>query len=96
MTNNLTASEAEALAQAAQARSELTQTEEAFDAFRAEMVTALVATQPGQTADREQLYMAIRVLDRVRAAVRVLADSTAPVVEYNALIRSILAEGEGS
>lgn len=82
--------ERHALAQASQARSELTQTEEAFDAFREEMIAALISTTPDRAADREQLYLAVRVLDRVRGAVRMMAASAA-VPEYNALVRSILA-----
>lgn len=77
------------LAAAAQARSELEQTETAFDQVRVELLEALAATALADRDTREQLYMGVNILERVRQALRIVATSGA-VVEHNQLIRSVL------
>ncbi len=53
-------------AKASKARLELELTEAAFDAMRANAIGTLVATKDGETALREMLYRAVKVIDAVR------------------------------
>jgi len=46
---------------------ELTETDEAFDRLRAGFVARLLETDPKESEEREQLYLAVKVLDKVRA-----------------------------
>lgn len=83
--------EREQLAAAARARSELQQTETIFDDLRAEFLTALVGTDAEAAAERERLYLAVKVLDRVRGILRATV-AGAIVAEHSAEIRELLAD----
>lgn len=48
------------------AKRELKETEEAFHKLRQSFVERIFATKPDNVQEREQLYMAVKVLDRVR------------------------------
>lgn len=87
---DLTDEERQALAQASQARSELTQTEEAFDMVRSEMLEVLAATKLGERDIREQLYMGVSILERVRGALR-MAVAAGDVARHSGEMRAILA-----
>lgn len=52
--------------EASQARSELRQTEAAFEAMKSAAVKAWMQTRDGEAAHREQLYRAVQVIDTVR------------------------------
>lgn len=55
---------------------ELCETEDAFDALRKAFLARLIATDPHEGQEREQLYMAVRVLDRVKTALeRIVVDA---------------------
>jgi len=51
-------------------RAELRETEEAFTGVRAAMVKRLFETKPEESAERERLYLAVQVLDSVRARMK--------------------------
>ncbi len=57
----------DAIRDAAQAKSELRQTDAAFDAMKAAAVKAWMATKDAESAHREQLYRAVQVIESVRA-----------------------------
>lgn len=78
------------LAAAQEAKSELRQTEAAFEELRQGFMGALIATEASNAADREQCYLAIKILDRVKAAL-IAKTTDAAIVEHTASIRSILA-----
>jgi hypothetical protein len=86
---DLTDGERLSLTIAAQARSELTQTEEAFDVVRSEMLEALAGTKLGEGELREQLYMGVNMLDRVRQALR-MAVAAGDVAKHSGMMRAIL------
>lgn len=56
----------DAIRDAAQAKSELRQTEAAFDAMKAAAMSAWLATADSETAFREQLYRAVQAIEAVR------------------------------
>jgi hypothetical protein len=56
----------DAIRDAAQARSELRQTEDAFSAMKAAAMNAWLSTKDGETAHREQLYRAVVTIEAVR------------------------------
>lgn len=87
--SEFTAAEREAVAEAMRTRSEFEQTEAAFDLVRSEMFEAMAATKLGQADLREQLYLGVNMLDRVRAAMRAVISGGA-VAEHSAMIRGIL------
>lgn len=76
------------LARAGQARSELLQTEEAFGNLRSAFIQAWVDTDAADAAERERLYLAVKVLDNVRSALAMLAAGAA-VAEYGAVVRAV-------
>lgn len=83
--------ERDQIAAAARARSELQQTETIFDDLRAEFLTALVGTDAGASDERERLYLAVKVLDRVRGILRATV-AGAIVAEHSAEIRDLLGD----
>lgn len=87
--STLTADERNAAYAASRARSELEQTERAFDELRASFVEGLLATASDQAAERERLFLAVKVLDRVRAALRMTV-SGGDVAKYVAEVRAIM------
>lgn len=56
----------DAIRDAAQAKSELRQTDAAFDAMKAAAVSEWLSTKDGETAYREQLYRAVQAIEAVR------------------------------
>jgi hypothetical protein len=75
---------------AERARSELAETEGVFAEVGAAMVKRLFETKPEDGAERERLYLAVNVLDSVRARMRAIvtghADSKA-IEEFVAAMR---------
>lgn len=79
-----------ALERAEQAKSELPATAAAFETVRREMLEAIAVTPMGAREVREQLYMGVQVLERVRTALLNVA-SVADVSKHGELIRRIMA-----
>ena len=53
-------------------RSELAETESAYAEIRAAMVKRLFETKPEESAERERLYLAVNMLDSVRARMKAI------------------------
>ena len=64
-------------ARAERTERELNETDAAFAALRAAFVARLIDTKPGEADEREQLYLAVKVLDKVRALMRDVVQSAA-------------------
>jgi len=58
--------DAEAVRRGSRAKSELAETEAAFDAMRAAALEYIVASKAGEQALREHLYRTVQVIDTVR------------------------------
>lgn len=87
---NLTHEEQMAASAGAQAKVELRQTEQAFDAVRQGLFTLIEDSKVAETVIREQAYAGLSILNSVRAALFAVA-SSADVAEHSSLIRDILA-----
>ena len=71
-------------------RLELAQTEEAFAGVRAGIVKRLFETKPEEGAERERLYLAVNVLDSVRARMNAIvtgASDTKAIEEFVAAMK---------
>lgn len=69
-----------------EAASELTQTNRAFDLLEAEFMEAIASSAIGESAKREELFLAVNVLRRVRGAL-VAASQNVEIETYRALLK---------
>lgn len=82
------------LGAARQAVTELRQTEATLDKLRTAALEGIASSALGEERLREKLYFSVQAIDALRSALLAEAEG-GKVIEHNALIRSLVGEGEG-